>query len=420
MKSRTLRAWTKKLLIVGLYACILSLVISEEVQAFSFMNQPLNNRLTSFYQSPFYFLSNNAGISYKKDTKPTAEVITITKKDNPTAVIMFTGDMMCLAGQQNAAYKKGVFDFQDSFMYLERMFSSADLVVGNLETLISSSNPYTYQQKLVNNNPNCNAMESYLDALNFAGVGAVVTANNHCLDGGVLGVTETIKQLDDKGIAHTGTFVEEGKQQFLLYEINGIKVAILSYTELINARNTLSVSKVDKLVSCYSKDKVEKDVKAAKKLGAEYIIAYNHWGTENTHEVTKRQKEHAKEMAEAGVDLILGSHPHCLQKAEYLETKDGRSVLCMYSMGNLVSSMASEINSDTILLEVVLHKDESGVYAGPIGYYPIKVLSSYQKKSYVIMPITNRQSVEDKYEKKLLQAKKRIKDVIGSEISLIH
>lgn len=401
MKSRTLRAWTKWLLIVGMYACILSLVISEEVQAFSFMKQPSMNQSKSFYESP------------------TSEIITITREDNTSAVIMFTGDLMCLGGQQRAAYDKGNFEFQDSFMYIKKIFSSADLVVGNLETLISSSNPYTYQQRLVNSNPNCNAMESYLDALTDAGVGAVVTANNHCLDGGVLGVTETIEQLEDKGIAHTGTFAEKEKQQFLLYEINGIKVAILSYTELINARNTLSSSKVDELVSCYSKEKVERDVKKARKLGAEYIVVYNHWGTENTHDITKKQKDHALEMAEAGVDLILGSHPHCLQEAEYLSTKDGKSVLCVYSMGNFVSSMTREINNDTILLEVVLHKDESGVYAGPIGYYPIKVLSSYQKKSYVIYPISNRLSIEDKYKKKISQAKKRIKEAIGNELYLI-
>ncbi len=400
MKHRTLRAWTKRLLSVVMFACILSLFISEEVQASSSIKQSLT-QLRSFYESP------------KSGT------ITITREDNSSAIIMFTGDLMCLGGQQWSAKEKDVFDFQDSFTYVKKIFSSADLVVGNLETLISPSNPYTYQQKTVNNNPNCNAMESYLDALKFAGIGAVVTANNHCLDGGEIGIKETIKHLDDKNIAHTGIFEKEGKQQFLLYEINGIKVAILSYTELINARNTLSSSKVDKLVSCYSKEKVEKDVKKAKKLGAEYIIAYNHWGTENTHEVTKKQKNHAKEMAEAGVDLILGSHPHCLQKAEYISTKDGRSVLCVYSMGNFVSSMTREINNDTIILELVLHRDESGVYAGPIGYYPLKVLSSYQKKSYVIVPISNRFSIDKKYDKKLLQAKKRIKEVIGDEISLI-
>ncbi|MDD5935555.1 MAG: CapA family protein [Clostridiales bacterium] len=385
MKPRTLKAWTKWLFTVVMFACILSLSISEEVQAFSISKQSVNKKTKS-----------------------------------SSAILMFTGDLMCLGGQQNAAYQKGKFNFNNSFSYVQPIFSNADLVIGNLETLISESNPYTYQEKTVDGNPNCNAMESYLDALVKAGVTTVVTANNHSFDGGTIGIIETLEKLEEKKIAHIGTFTENKQQQYLICEVNGIKIAILSYTELINARNTLPAKKVNQLISCYSKKKIEKDVKAAKKDGAEFIIAYNHWGTENTHEITKNQQQHAKEMAEAGVDLILGSHPHCLQKAEYIATSDGRNVLCMYSMGNFVSSMAKEINNDTIALEVVLHKNKYGVYTGSIGYYPMMVFGSYQKKSHVVMPILKQNGVDKKYEKKFCQAKERIQKVIGTEISMIQ
>lgn len=355
----------------------------------------------------------------KESIKDTDAIQTIIE-ENSTITLMFTGDLMCLGGQQKVVNKKGMFDFTASFTYVKPLFQNADIVIGNLETLISPSNPYTYQEKTKGSNPNCNAMESYLKALVDAGFDAVVTANNHALDGDVIGITETIEKLDENNLVHTGTFLDQQEQSFILYEAKGITVAILSYTELINARNTLPSSQVESLISCYSKDKVMRDVKAAKESGANYIVAYNHWGVENTHEVTALQKQHANQMAEAGVDLIIGSHPHCLQEATYITTSDGRQVLCIYSMGNFVSSMTREINSDTIVLEVNLHRNKDIVYPGAIGYFPMKVISSYQNMSYVILPVSKHLNQYSNLQPKLEQTRIRIKKVIGSEISEIR
>jgi poly-gamma-glutamate synthesis protein (capsule biosynthesis protein) len=351
----------------------------------------------------------------QKTVEDTKEVV-----ENSSAILMFTGDLMCLGGQQNAVNKSNEFDFSHSFSFVAPLFQGADIVIGNLETLISPSNPYSYKKKTKDNNPNCNAMESYLEALVSSGFDAVVTANNHSLDGGTVGVMETITKLEEYKLVHTGTFTSDKEQPFILYEVNGITIAILSYTELINARSSLPTKKVESLISCYSKDKVISDVIAAKQCSADYIVAYNHWGTENSHVVTKLQKQHATEMAEAGVDLIIGSHPHCLQEAAYISTSDGRQVLCVYSMGNFVSSMTREINSDTIVLEVNLRRNHETVYPGAIGYYPMKVIGSYQKMRYVILPVAPQLNGYSDLDIKLEQARERIRKVIGTEISEIR
>ena len=339
----------------------------------------------------------------------------VASKQNSSAVIMFTGDLMCLGGQQRVAKTKNTYDFSDSFSYVNQLFQCADLTIGNLETLISPSNQYTIKLKSIQNNPNCNAMPSYLEALYHTGFDVLVTANNHSLDGGLTGISETLEYLEAYGFHSVGTNTETNKKNFIICRVNDIAIAILSYTELINRRESLPKAECEAYVNCYSKEKIIADVKEAKEAGAEFIIAYNHWGKENTHEITMQQKEHAVEMAEAGVDLILGSHSHCLQPAEIIETTDDRRVLCMYSMGNFVSSMTKEINNDTIVLEIVLHKSDNGVFLGATGYYPMKVISYLESKRFVVVPVS-KQLNGGRDTKELRKSRERIKKILGNQI----
>lgn len=358
------------------------------------------------------------GIYRKKMSED--ELILLSGKDEQMdmaegATVMITGDLMCLRAQQYGAKNKNTYIFNDSFSYAKQIFLNSDLVIGNLETLTSHSNFYTFEQKILEGSPNCNAPATFLDALRYAGFDAVVTANNHCLDGGMTGIRETIEKLQEYHIAQVGTYLENDIPRFLLYEVNGIKIGVLSYTEYINFRESLPANDLNSFVNCYSKKSVERDVKEAKKAGAEFIIAYNHWGIENTTVITKLQKQHAIEMAEAGVDVIIGSHPHCLQEAVYIKTSDNRQVLCMYSMGNFVSSMATEANNDTIILRLLVIKEDGKVKLKQSGYYPLKVFPTYENKHYIVVP-TQKEFHKGINTTALEKVGKRIKNVLGTTI----
>lgn len=140
------------------------------------------------------------------------------------------------------------------------------------------------------------------------------------------------------------------------------------------------------MLNAYSKAAAERDAAKAKSAGAEFIIAYTHWGRENTHSVTAGQRRHAKEMADAGIDLILGAHPHCLQRAQIISAADGRDVLCVYSLGNFVSSMARAINNDTAILSIRLKRTGGAVELTDAGYYPCHVMSNRKNGRFVVMP----------------------------------
>ena len=307
--------------------------------------------------------------------------------------ILLTGDLMALSSQQRAAKQGDTYNYNSSFNLVRPIFAQSDFVIGNLETCLSYSNPYTVQTKTVQGNPNCNAQATYLDALRYAGYDAVVTANNHCGDAGSIGAYETLQLLDAYQIAHTGTFSRAEQPRFTLADVSGIRVAFLSYTEIINTKsNTLAVPDEDQqlIFNRYSEERLREDIAAAKEAGAEFIVAYNHWGQENTQTVTEKQKEHAQQLADAGVDFIAGSHSHCLQPPAMITAADGRQVPCIFSLGNFVSSMGRDINNDTVILKLDLRRMEDGhIGIDQIGYIPCRVCPEYEGGHHVIVPVSN-------------------------------
>ena len=312
--------------------------------------------------------TSQGGVSGLQDSKKDAdsqsalqEFLPSSAKNLPKDMVTLclTGDLMCLAGQQyTAELPDGSHDYSGSFKIIEKILKDCDFVVGNLETTLSESNPYSTKERLVNEQPNCNAPADYLASLKQAGFTHLVTANNHSLDGGITGITETIAHLEEYDFSHTGTYrMEDKRERYLMLEQNGIHIALLSFTELVNQRDTVTKKQLSQIIDCYSKQTASDRIAKARADGADFVIVYNHWGGENTHDIRDYQKQHAKELANAGADLIIGSHPHCLQSFEMISASDGREVPCFYSLGNVVSSMTRDINHDTVLLIVNLSRN---------------------------------------------------------------
>lgn len=286
----------------------------------------------------------------------------IPQQPEDTVTLCLAGDLMCLAGQQYTAERAdGSHDYTDSFSLISGILESCDFAVANLETILSESNPYSTAERLVNEQPNCNAPADYLGSLKQAGFTHLVTANNHSLDGGAVGVRETIKCMEEYGFPHIGTYrPEDTGKRFLMLKKNGLCIALIAFTELVNQRESVTAQQLSRLIDCYGRQAAADRIAAARADGADFVIVYMHWGSENTHEVRAYQRQHAQELADAGADLIIGSHPHCLQEQEELLASDGRSVPCFYSLGNAVSSMTRDINHDTVLVLLTLQRSGSG------------------------------------------------------------
>ena len=277
----------------------------------------------------------------------------------------------------------GTWDFRESFQYVRQILRRGDLVIGNLETMVSQSSPLGMQIHRLEDKPYLNAPASYLDALKYAGYDLLTMANNHNVDTGLRGIYETLRNVDDWGFMHTGLFSSESDDRYIIVEVNGIRIGMVSYSAFYNDKDSnLTESGQDVLLNRYASDKAKADIRAARKAGAEFVIAFIHWGAENTHDTTWNQEQYACTLARAGADYIVGSHPHALQRYDIIETSDGREVPVIYSMGNFLSNMQRDINNDTIILQLNLQREKSGgVVVESHRIYPCTVLHSAAVKA---------------------------------------
>lgn len=335
----------------------------------------------------------------------------------PKARLMFTGDLMCLGGQIVAAATGSSFDFNSSFKYVKSYFDEADLVLGNLETCVTDAIRYTAVKTDPEAPTYCNAPESYLDALKTAGFDVLATANNHTCDALAEGIDDTIEHIKERDFDWVGTSTteEHAHRGYILREVNGIRFAVLSYTQLINRRSSMTADELSTIINAYNDETAEEDIKSALDDGADFVIVFMHWGQEHTTVLTSSQTQAADWLAECGADLIIGSHSHCLQPCEYIETSDGRQVLCMYSMGNYVSSMARAESNHSLILDVTVTIDANNhATMLPPNFITGKVIHSYEGGHHVICP-TDPEYNGGKTGKDLTTVDTTMREILGVE-----
>ena len=137
---------------------------------------------------------------------------------------------------------------------------------------------------------------------------------------------------------YIGIFKNEKQQRFLIKEKNGIKIGFLSYyTEHNKIKHDFSPKDISIFFNKYTKETVQNDVQSFKISGTYLIIAYILWGSERVHTISQYQQSGARELAEAGIDYIIGSHPHALQPYDEIKFEN-KKVPVIYSLGHFLSS----------------------------------------------------------------------------------
>lgn len=222
------------------------------------------------------------------------------------------------------------YNFKPMYADVADFIAGFDLAFINQETLMGGA------ELGYSGYPNFNSPQDLgLDLIEL-GFDIVSIANNHMCDKGVKGLAGTIDFWKSQDIMMIGGYENaEDYETPRIIELEGIKIALLSYTYGTNG-HTLPAS--SELVVPYIDDETIVRQCAAANEAADFVIVSVHWGNENQYEPSEEQKHTAKLLAENGVDVIIGHHPHVLQPIEWIETDAGET-LCIYSLGNLVSAM---------------------------------------------------------------------------------
>jgi poly-gamma-glutamate synthesis protein (capsule biosynthesis protein) len=165
---------------------------------------------------------------------------------------------------------------------------------------------------------------------------------------------------------------------------NGASIALLNYTFSTNG----IVVPAPVIVNMMDKELITKDVKIAKDKKADIIILFLHWGTEYDTIPSKTQTDLAEYFQSIGVDMVIGSHPHVLQKMARIRNNiTGNDDVVVYSLGNFVSNQRKPKTDGGSIVRVELTKTGDRYTISNAGYYLTWVYApivKYRKKFFIL------------------------------------
>ena len=281
---------------------------------------------------------------------------------------------------ENAAHENG-YDFSESFLDVAPILSGADLALLNFEGNLSGG---SYGSKTGA------APLELPKALKAMGVDAVQSANSAAIRQGVNGLVTTLEAFDHVGLTSLGTYANSADFRrsggYEIVEVNGIRIALIAFTKGMDNLGLPAGSEdcVNLLYKDYSTDykevdtdRIDRVLRGVSEEQPDITIAMLHWGSEYNDEISDSQEKIRKQLQAGGVDIIVGSHPHLVQKVEYDSIAH---TLTAYSLGDFFGdAVMAGTNYGVILdLEITRVNSTGECYLSGWDYIPIFTLKPEQ------------------------------------------
>ncbi len=256
-----------------------------------------------------------------------------------STTILFTGDVL-FANAFKAGYDADGIKGVVAPELLEELQAADILMVNNEFPFSDRGTPMADKQFTFRCSP------GYVKALNEMGVDVVSLANNHTLDYGREALSDTFVALDGAGILYggAGDSAERAKQVQVI-EVHGKKYGFIAVSRVVPTADWKVENAVPGLFSCYDTTALVEVIKEARET-CDYVAVYPHWGVEYQAYPEANQTQIAKACIDAGADVVVGSHTHCLQGVSYI---DGKPVF--YSLGNFIFGQSIDRSA---MLEVTI------------------------------------------------------------------
>jgi len=295
--------------------------------------------------------------------------------------LLFIGDIMghdeqIMSAEDRETHK---YNYDDVFKFIKPVISDADVAIANFEVTLAGT-PYKGY-------PQFSSPAELAVACSNAGIDYFATANNHSADRGSNGVISTIQKLDSMGFLHTGTFLNSIYRDSLsplMINRNGFSIALLNYTY---GTNGIKVPE-PVIVNMLDKEIITRDIKRAQNKNADIIILFLHWGTEYDTIPSRSQTDLAGYFLSSGADLIIGSHPHVLQKMVWSKNQEsGKDGIVVYSLGNFISNQRKPKTDGGSIVRIDLIKTDNRVMISKAGFFLTWVytpIEKYRKKFFIL------------------------------------
>lgn len=265
-------------------------------------------------------------------------------------IIRFAGDINLDENWSTTQYldscANGIYDCISP--ELIALMQSADIMCLNNEFTYSNvGEPLDGKAYTFRANP------SRVSVLQELGVDIVKLANNHTYDYGKQSMLDTFTTLENAGIQYMGAGRNLTEAMRPVYvELDGKTIAFVAASRAEKNKMTPQATDTEPgILRCYDPTLFKQVITEARE-NADFVIAYVHWGTEQSTVLEEEQLTTGKEYLDAGADIVIGAHSHCLQGMEYY---NGKPII--YSLGNY---WFNDRTKDTMLLELHFSGDDNG------------------------------------------------------------
>lgn len=320
-----------------------------------------------------------------KATQPPQETSPLQQNPITTIHIKAAGDLNVTNSVVDAGLVATGYDYTRAFMDVAAILADADLTVMNLEGNICGE-PYGTER--------ASAPTELLRGLRNAGVDMLQMANSYSINNGFIGLTTTLSAIRSAGIAPLGAYASSAEFNrtggYTICDIQGVKVAFVAFTKGVGGMGMPAGNEdcVNLLYTDYAttyeeidRDGIRKILRAAEDEKPDITIAMLHWGSENNDAISKTQESIISLMQKEGVDIILGTHPHLVQKIDH---NPAANTLVAYSLGDFFGDGSRGGTNYSIILDIEITKDASAgtTRITDYGYTPIYTLTESQCDGY--------------------------------------
>lgn len=240
------------------------------------------------------------------------------------------------------------YDFSYCYENVKSFYSDFDVNWINQETLVTDTlEPSTY--------PCFSTPGDMGRQLYDLGFRAFNLSNNHTYDKGAQGLQATMDfwSAMPEDVTTAGLYTDDATAP-VIQTVDGVKIAYLGFTEHTNGINTPADAPAHVIYT--SELDVMQQLLEQARSEADLVVVSVHWGVEGSHSVTQAQKDLAQKMADWGADVIIGTHPHVVQTAQWLTAADGRQAFVAYSLGNFLNAQSTADTMVGMILTLTVEK----------------------------------------------------------------
>lgn len=273
--------------------------------------------------------------------------------------VIAVGDIM-LGG--TAGPELASLGYDHPFVHVGPILRTGHIVFGNLEGPLTTGGEPDQDKKFVFRSPPAKV----IPALKAAGFNVFSLANNHMLDYGAAGLSDTLLALTEAGINCAGAGGDlVAARRMSLIEANGYRIGVLAYS--MTLPENFFAAKERAGTAFGHEQHVRIDVARARKQ-ADIVLVSFHWGQEGKTELRDYQTRLGRVAIDAGADAVLGHHPHILQGVERYK----RGVI-LYSLGNFVFGSYSKTSTRSAIAQLTFTREQDRPALRAVDLIPIDV-----------------------------------------------